>query len=329
MLTTTDTGKGTHSSFQSLVKHHALDLSPVCVETLQVNITALCNQACRHCRVEASPERTEQMDMATVSKCLEILAAHDDIRTLDITGGAPELNPYFDYFVVEARRLGKHVIVRHNLTVTFDGNPQTGEDKPYLPRFFAEQGVEVVASLPACEAEPAEKQRGRGVFEKSIEGIRLLNAEGYGDRDSGLILNLMYNPAGACLPEDQARLEAEFKEELYERYGLVFNKLYVMTNIPLGRFARDLESSGSHDRYLETLKGAFNPAVAEKVMCRELVNVGYDGRLYDCDINQSACMPIGDRSPVTVFDFDLDALLNRRVRFGPHCFACTAGGGST
>jgi radical SAM/Cys-rich protein len=322
-------GTPVERNFRAVLKRHGLSLTPVSIETLQVNVTSLCNQACRHCRVDASPDRTEQMDQRTVDRCLEILAKHDMIGTVDITGGAPELNPHFDFFVAQARELNKKVIVRHNLSVTFDGNPQTGEDKRYLPRFFAELQVEVIASLPHYEQEVLEEQRGPGVFNKSIRGMRLLNAEGYGRPGTGLTLNLVHNPVGDSLPGGQAEVESLFRRKLRSRYGLEFNNLYTMTNVPVKRFKDQLLFAGSYDRYMARLVDAFNPEVASGVMCRTLINVGFDGRLYDCDINQFAGMQIRRHGPMTIFNFDYDLLMSRDIQFGRHCFACTAGAGST
>jgi radical SAM/Cys-rich protein len=320
--------------FENALDRHALQLKPLSVETLQVNITKLCNQACRHCHVDASPKRTEQMDKRTVERCLEILAQHSSITTLDLTGGAPELNPYFDDFVREARALGKRVMVRHNLTVTFDGNPQTGESKAYLPEFFAQQRVEVISSLPYYQEFFTDKQRGLGVFRKSIDGIRLLNEYGYGKPETGLVLNLVYNPVGPFLPAAQASLEADYKQELWQRFGLLFNNLYTITNMPIHRFKEALERSGGYEEYMEKLVNAFNPAAAEGVMCRSLVSVGYDGRLYDCDFNQMLDMQIttginGSQRHRTIFDFDFDEILNRTIAFASHCYGCTAGAGSS
>jgi radical SAM/Cys-rich protein len=316
-------------SFRSKLDEHELRLDPLSVETLQVNITRLCNQACRHCHVGASPQRTEQMDRRTAERCLEILARYGEVRNLDITGGAPELHPDFDYIVTEARKLNKRVMVRHNLTVMIDGDPRTGADKSYLPQFFAAQQVEVIASLPHHQLRKVEMQRGRGVFGKSIEAMRLLNSHGYGMRDSGLILNLVHNPAGDSLPHDQKRLEDEFRLKLRSSFGLEFNSLYTMTNAPINRFRDVLLRAGTFDRYMGNLVRAFNPSVATGVMCRTLVSVGYDGRLYDCDFNQMTGIQIKAGKPMTVFDFDYDALTSREIRFASHCFACTAGAGST
>ena len=315
-------------NFRAKLEEHRLSLTPISIDTLQVNVTRLCNQACNHCRVDASPKRTEQMAHRTVDRCLEILSLYDNIKNLDITGGAPELNQDFDYFVVESRKLGMRVVVRHNLTVMLDGNPQTGEGKAYLPEFFAEQQVEIIASMPHYQKELVEEQRGAGVFHKSIEGLRLLNTWGYGKAGTGLILNLVHNPSGTALPADQALLEAEFRQELLSRYRVEFNSLYTMTNVPLKRFREQLKRSGSYDAYMKTLVNAFNPTIAAAVMCRSLLSVDYRGRLYDCDINQVLDMQITDKEPMTVFNFDYDILMDRSIKFASHCFACTAGAGS-
>jgi radical SAM/Cys-rich protein len=320
-------------SFEEKLARHELDLAPFGVETLQVNVTRLCNQACHHCHVDASPKRTEQMSRATVDRCLEILERHPAITKLDITGGAPELNPHFDYFVENARRLNKHVMVRHNLTVTIDGNPQTGESKLYLPEFFARHRVEVISSLPYYQEFFTDKQRGNGVFKKSVESMRMLNEQGYGKsnngEDVGLTLNLVYNPVGAFLPASQESLERQFKKGLEAKFGVVFNSLFTITNMPINRFKKDLERLGAYDEYLTRLVNAFNPSAARGVMCRSLISVGYDGHLYDCDFNQMLDLNLSEESGRTIFDFDLDKLLNRKITFGQHCYGCAAGAGSS
>jgi len=314
--------------FHAVLTKHDLKLSPISIETLWVNVTRLCNQACRHCHVDASPRRTEQMARETVDRCLEILEQYKQIRNLDITGGAPELNPNFDYFVIEARKLNKHVVSRHNLTVIFDGNPENGEHKENLPAFFAAHQVEVLASLPHYESYYTDRVRGRGVFQKSIEGLRLLNAEGYGKEGTGLILNLVYNSNGPVSRKQRTELEARFKEELL-RYGLIFNKLYAVTNMPVNRFRAQLQRSGTYDEYMDSLVKTFDPEAARGVACRSLISVGYDGRIYDCDFNQMLDMQITNSRPLTVFDFDFDALIERKIHFATHCFGCTAGGGAS
>jgi radical SAM/Cys-rich protein len=316
--------------FDGILQARGIELSPLSIETLQVNITKLCNQACRHCHVDSSPARTEKLSREGVEKCVEILAQHPQIKTLDITGGAPELHPDFDWLVGEAVRLGKHVMVRHNLTVTFEGNPQTGEQKTYLPEFFARHGCEVICSLPYYQEYFTDAQRGSGVFQKSIEGIRQLNALGYGQPDTGLVLNLVYNPVGPYLPAPQAGLEVDYKRELKDKFGLVFNKLFTITNMPIHRFRLHLEKSGQYDDYMDKLLGAFNPAAAEGVMCRSIISVDWLGRLYDCDFNQQLDMPCSEGGePLTVYNFDYARLLRRRIRFDSHCLGCTAGAGSS
>ncbi len=317
--------------FAGLLRAHGIELPPVSIDTLQVNITKLCNQVCRHCHVDASPSRTEKLSPAGVAKCLEILERHPQIANLDITGGAPELHPGFDAFVEKAVALGKHVMVRHNLTVQLDGNPQTGENKEYLPGFFARNGVEVISSLPYYQEFFTDAQRGSGVFKKSIEAMQRLNREGFGVAGSGLVLNLVYNPVGAYLPAAQAGLEADYKRELKDKFGLVFNGLYTITNMPINRFRLHLEKSGQYEAYMEKLLAAFNPAAAAGVMCRSLISVGHDGRIYDCDFNQMLEMDAvdGRGRPLSIFDFDFDRALARRIRFDDHCLGCTAGAGSS
>jgi radical SAM/Cys-rich protein len=315
--------------FESILEKHNLRLNALSIDTLQVNITKLCNQACRHCHVDASPKRSESMSKQIIDRVLEILAAHQQIKTVDITGGAPELNPFFDYLVREVREMGKHVMVRHNLTVTFDGNPITNESKAYLPEFFAEQRVEVVSSLPYYQEFFTDKQRGKGVFTKSIESARLLNQQGFGVEGSGLQFNLVYNPVGAFLPASQHSLEQDFKRELAAKFGLTFNNLYTITNMPIHRFKEDLQRRGGFEAYMEKLVNAFNPTAALGIMCRSLVSVGYDGKLYDCDFNQMLDMQISSAKPMTVFNFDYQKLIERSILFDEHCFGCTAGAGSS
>jgi len=315
--------------FNKKLKENEIDLPPLAIDTLQVNITLKCNQACLHCHVDASPKRTEQMNKVTIDKCLEILKENPQIKNLDITGGAPELNPHFDYFIVEAKKIDKHIMVRHNLTVTIDGDPVTGESKMYLPEFYAENNVEVISSLPYYQEYFTDKQRGKGVFEKSIESLKMLNEVGYGIHKDKLILDLVYNPVGAFLPASQASLEKDFKNELWKNYQIKFNKLYTMTNMPIHRFKEQLERNGTYEDYMEKLINAFNPAAAEGVMCRSLLSVSYDGKIYDCDFNQMLDIQIFDDKPVTIFVFVFKKLINREIIFDLHCFGCSAGSGSS
>jgi radical SAM/Cys-rich protein len=301
---------------------HGLALRAAGVETLQVNVGKLCNQACKHCHVDAGPRRTEIMSRETAGQVVAAVGRFR-IRTLDVTGGAPELNPSFRYLVAEARRLGAHVIVRHNLTVM----REPGQDD--LPEFFREQGVEVVSSLPYFLEQQTDAQRGSGVFHKSIEALRRLNAVGYGRGEGGLVLNLVYNPVGAFLPPAQAAAERDFKRELLARHGVTFDRLYTITNMPISRFLDYLRRSGNEERYMRKLVEAFNPATVEGLMCRTLVSVDWTGRLYDCDFNQMLGLGLAPGLPQTIADFDPEKFAARHVMTGAHCFGCTAGAGSS
>ena len=312
--------------FENQLRKAGIELPPLALDTLQVNITKLCNQQCRHCHVDASPARTEMMSGEGIARCLQILERHAQIAKLDITGGAPELHPGFAGLVERARALGKHVMVRHNLTVQLDPHPQTGASLEHLPGFFASQRVEVISSLPYYQQYFTDAQRGSGVFGKSIEAMRRLNALGYGVEGSGLVLNLVYNPVGPYLPPAQAALEADYKRELKAKFGVLFNGLFTITNMPINRFRLHLQKTGQLEPYMDKLLAAFNPAAAETVMCRSLISVGHDGRIYDCDFNQMLDMQAGELS---IFDFDFERTLKRRIRFGEHCLGCTAGAGSS
>jgi len=316
-------------NFEATLGKHGLHLKAVGIETLQVNVGKLCNQACKHCHVDAGPKRTEMMTKEGIDRCLAILESFPAIRNLDITGGAPELNQHFCDFVAGARALGRHIMVRHNFTVTLDPHPVTGENMEFLPEFFRDHGVEVISSLPYFQEKETDAQRGQGVFEKSIESMRRLNELGYGKEGSGLLLNLVYNPVGAYLPPAQEAIELQFKEELKKRHNLVFNNLYVITNMPINRFRHFLERADLYESYMQKLVNAFNPVAAEGVMCRSLISVGYDGTLYDCDFNQMLNMPVSNGLPNTIWDFQLDRLAGRNIVFDSHCFCCTAGAGSS
>ncbi|MGE3275900.1 MAG: arsenosugar biosynthesis radical SAM (seleno)protein ArsS [Vicinamibacterales bacterium] len=303
-------------------------LSPTRSTVLQVNVGKRCNQACRHCHVDAGPDRTEVMADPVVDACLRVLE-RTDIPTLDITGGAPELHPRFRDLVTGARRLGRHVMDRCNLTIT------TLPNYAGLPAFLADHGVEVVASLPSFAATATDRQRGDGVFAGSIEALRRFNALGYGREGSGLVLNLVTNPVGAFLPAGQASLEREWKRELDRRHGVTFNRLYTITNMPISRYLEWLEQSGHLEAYMTRLVAAFNPAAVEGLMCRFTLSVGWDGRLHDCDFNQMLDLGLAAGAPRTVGDLldglpaSLDALHARRIVTAPHCFGCTAGAGSS
>ncbi len=315
--------------FADVVSRNHLELSPLDFSTLQINLTKMCNQACLHCHVDSSPRRREALSDEGIVQCLNLLDQFPEINTVDLTGGAPELHPGFRAFVQSITQRDRRVIVRHNLTVTLDPHPLTKESQVDLPDFFAAQRVEVVSSLPYYEEFFTNKQRGDGVFQKSIESLRMLNARGYGRPGTGLTLNLVYNPAGAFLPAPQAQLEADFKRELALRYDISFNGLFVITNMPIHRFKAQLRRAKTYDAYMQKLVAAFNPDAARGVMCRSMVSVSYEGNLYDCDFNQMLEMKIGGPEPITIFNFSREAILNRKIQFADHCFGCTAGAGSS
>lgn len=292
------------------------------VDTLQVNMGKLCNQSCKHCHVEAGPYRKEIMSREVVESVVRALE-HEEISTVDITGGAPEMNPNFEYLVEKARALGRHVIVRSNLTVYLEPG------KEHVPEFLKKHSVEIVASLPCYLEQNIDAQRGDGVAQRSIKVLRWLNELGYGKRDSGLVLNLVYNPAGPALPPSQEKLESDYKRELEERYGVFFNDLYTITNVPIGRFKSTLSAKGTLGRYMETLDEAFNSCVVDSLMCRNLVSIDWDGTLYDCDFNQMLSLPVITGAIRTMNEFDLSILAKRKIATGNHCYACTAGSGSS
>ncbi len=301
-------------------------LLPSQLEIFQINIGKLCNQTCAHCHVDAGPDKKrENMDRPTLERCLEIIAAVPTIHTVDITGGAPELNPNFRWFVEQVSKLGKKVIDRCNLTIIVS-NPRFHD----LPQFFAEHRITVVSSLPHFSKMRTDRQRGEGVFDDSIRALKMLNAVGYGQADSGLELNLVYNPTGAFLPGDQKALEAEFKRQLARRYGVVFNNLYCITNLPISRFLEYLLESGNYVSYMEALIDAFNPAAVPGLMCRNTISVSWDGYLYDCDFNQMLDLKVAVPRPKQhINEFDIEALAQRQIVINQHCYGCTAGAGSS
>ena len=309
-------------SFDDVLRQHQLPLLEVeGVQVLQVNVGKLCNQTCVHCHVDAGPDRREVMTRETAEQVIEVLRRHP-IPTLDLTGGAPELNPQFRWLVQEARALGRHVIDRCNLTILLTA-PQAD-----LVEFLAEHRVEVIASLPSFRSAGTDAQRGSGVFAKSIEALRRLNAAGYAG-GGGLLLNLVHNPVGAFLPGNQISLERDYKLELESRHGVSFDRLYTITNMPISRYLEWLERTGNLKSYLDLLVHSFNPAAAGGVMCRTYLSVGWDGRLYDCDFNQMLDMPLDHGAPDTLTGLLATGEIRRRVRTGPHCFGCTAGTGSS
>ncbi len=294
------------------------------IDVLQVNMGKYCNQACIHCHVEAGPGRKEMMTRETVEAILSFLE-RSEVSTVDITGGAPELNPNFDYLVESCVRLGRHVMDRCNLTVLFEPGKQ------YLPEFFKRNRVEVICSLPCYTEENVDSQRGDGTFELSIKALLILNGLGYGDPGSGLDLHLVYNPLGAYLPPSQEQLEQDYKKILKEKFGIVFNRLYCLANMPITRFEKFLRLRGHYDQYMELLENSFNPATLNELMCRSLLSVGWEGSVYDCDFNQMLDMPLRDRAgkPVKIGKLSGDAADGAEILVGNHCYGCTAGAGSS
>jgi radical SAM/Cys-rich protein len=312
------------SSFDGALANHRLGvLTRAAPHTLQVNVGKLCNQACHHCHVDAGPKRTEQMVRATAERVLELLAQSPSIATLDITGGAPELNGNFAMLVERARELGRRVIVRCNLTVTLV------EGMAWLVDFYRRNGVELICSLPCYTADNVDRQRGNGVFDKSIAALRLLNHAGY--RRGELPLDLVYNPIGPTLAPEQAELEARYRDALAGNFGISFDRLLTLNNMPIARFADQLDRAGMHAEYMGLLVNHFNPATVERLMCRTLVSVGWEGGLYDCDFNQMLALPLRVAGRAfTIYDVDdLSTLAGARVATASHCFGCTAGAGSS
>ncbi len=307
--------------FNAWLNARGLELTPTGIDALWLNITRLCNQSCRHCHVESSPSSPLQMNESVLAECLRVLRHHEHIETVDITGGAPELHPRFERLVESCRILGKRVAVRHNLTVTLDGDPFTGERKDHLPEFFAANQVEILASLPSCDEKATDIIRGRGVFQKSIESLRQLNAAGYG-KNPGLVLKIVANCDGPLTAAGRAGLEIEFEEAL-ATHGIAFDELLTVTNMPAGRYAESLRHEGRYEEYMDSLLDSSSVQTARSAVCRSLVSVDANGRLYDCDFNLALGRSIG-----TIFDFNYDALLDRKIAFGGHCFGCTAGAGS-
>ena len=310
-------------SFSSVLKRAGMaPLVSGRLEVLQINVGKVCNQVCLHCHVDAGPDRRESMTWETMRACLDVVA-RGKVPVVDITGGAPEINPHFRELVREARALGATVIDRCNLTILL----APGFDD--LPQFLADHKVEIIASLPCYSADNTDKQRGDGVFDRSIEAIRRLNQLGYGKEATGLILNLVYNPVGPSLPPDQATLEAAYRQKLRDGFGIEFNKLFTITNMPISRFLEDLLESGRFDAYLDKLVAAFNPAAVEGLMCRTTLSVGWDGRLFDCDFNQMLDLGLSSDSARHIRDFDPERFSGRTVTTARHCFGCAAGAGSS
>ena len=300
-------------------------LKPTGVEIFQINVGKMCNQVCKHCHVDAGPDRKEIMTRETMQQCIGVLKNNPSLKTVDLTGGAPEMNPDFRWFVEEIKKASPnvHIIVRCNLTII-------RANKKYfdLPEFYKQHNIEVVSSLPFYTKDRTDRQRGDGVFEDSIEALKMLNAVGYGVEGTRLQLNLVYNPAGAFLPPDQTTLEKEFKVQLKKDFNIQFNNLYAITNLPISRYLDYLLQSGNYEKYMEKLITAFNPAAAANVMCRNTISIGWDGWMYDCDFNQMLELKV-DVKGKHIGDYNQQDLDNRDVILNQHCYGCTAGAGSS
>lgn len=292
------------------------------VDILQINVGKVCNLRCRHCHVEAGPDRREVMSREVLQACLEIFGA-SAIPTVDITGGAPEMNPHLSWFIEEVGPFERRLIVRTNLLVLLD------EKYEHLIDVYVKNRVEVVASLPHYRQDRTDKQRGEGAFKGIVEMIKVLNRKGYGQEGSGLILDIVHNPVGAYLPGSQEALEHEYRRRLRQEYGVVFNNLFCITNVPVGRYLEYLLKTENFEDYMTELVSAFNPAAVGRVMCKTTVSVGWDGSLYDCDFNQMLALPVNHGAPDHIDDFDLDRLRNRQIVIANHCYGCTAGCGSS
>lgn len=310
-------------SFNRRIADSDLQLDRQNLVTVQINVGKLCNQACLHCHVEAGPKRKEIMTQKVGERIIELIRNSPNIKTIDITGGAPELNTNFRSIASAARALGLEVIDRCNLTVFFE------PDQEDLPQFLKDNAIHVIASLPCYSKDNVEKQRGSGVFQKSIDALRRLNDLGFGHTDSGLILDLVYNPLGPSLPPSQTELEIAYKHELRELFQIEFNSLFTITNVPISRFLHQLNREERYDEYMDLLAASFNPQAAEGIMCRSLVSIGWTGELFDCDFNQMLELPLGGRRR-TIWDFEsFDAIGQGTIAFADHCYACTAGAGSS
>ena len=310
---------------QKLSDHGFPKLTVTPLEIFQLNIGKLCNQTCAHCHVDAGPDRKEEnMDKAILERCLEIIASVPSIHTVDITGGAPEMNPHFRWFVAECSQLGKKVINRCNLTILMAHKKYSD-----LPDFFKKHNVHLISSLPYFSKSRTDSQRGDGVFEDSIAALKRLNEVGYGKEGTGLVLDLVFNPSGAFLPASQASLEAEFKRQLKRKFDIIFNNLFAITNLPVSRFLDYLLTSGNYEEYMQKLVDAFNPATVMGLMCRNMISVSWEGYIYDCDFNQMLDLKVASKNAQHINDFDLKALENRNIVLNQHCYGCTAGAGSS
>lgn len=307
--------------FQATLKDHSISLQAREIEIFQINMGKMCNLACKHCHVEAGPNRTEIMERTTLEKCLEIIDKHN-LRTIDLTGGTPEVNPNFAWFIEELGKRKKEVLVRSNLVVLLE--PEYSS----LIELLVHNKITLVASFPHIQSDRTDKQRGQGVYDGLIKIMQILNSHQYGI-DPDLKLHLVHNPVGAYLPGSQKVLEAEYKKVLMQKFGISFHSLFCITNMPIGRYLNFLQKSGNYNEYMEELVNAFNPSAAWNVMCRNTLSIGYDGRLFDCDFNQMIEMDLLGDLPKHLDDFDFDKLSKRSIAIGDHCYGCTAGSGSS
>ncbi len=309
--------------FEDTLAQHMIKIMRTPLEILQVNMGKLCNQACMHCHVEAGPNQTETMQEKTINRLIELMGQSPTIKTVDITGGAPELNPHFRTLITAAKKQNKDVIDRCNLTIFFENGQKETMD------FLQTHQVNIVASLPCYSKNNVDMQRGKGVFDKSIRALQLLNELGFGKNTSELELNLVYNPIGFFLPPSQESLEADYKKELHKLFGIEFNHLFVITNMPIKRFLDQLIRENKYDDYMAMLINSFNVHAAENIMCRNLISIGWDGKIYDCDFNQMLEMPIQGKQQ-TIWDIEsFDQIDNNPITFANHCYGCTAGAGSS
>lgn len=314
---------GNTNSFVSKLKEiNLFPLQPNNIEILQINLGYLCNLECNHCHVDASPRRKEITSKDVLNKCLEVIDTVKTIHTIDLTGGAPEMNPDFEWLLNELSKRNVEVLVRSNLTILVEGKFKT------YPELLAKHNVTVVSSLPCYTEENVDAQRGDGVFTKSIKALQILNKLGYGTHPE-LKLHLVYNPGGASIAPSQSALENDYKVELKEKYNIEFNQLYTITNLPISRFLEYLIEENKLETYLDVLANSFNPSAAQNVMCRNTLSVDYDGNLYDCDFNQILKLKIATKNSQNIMNFDNDELKNRQIVTNQHCFGCTAGEGSS
>lgn len=308
---------------QKLEKANQFPLSPTELEIFQINVGYMCNQTCSHCHVDAGPDRKEIMSKENLQLCLDIIKKHN-LKTVDLTGGAPEMNPHFFWFVEELGKLNIEIIVRSNLTII-----EANKKYHILPEFFKQNKVRVISSLPFYTSSRTDKQRGKGVFDKSISALQKLNAVGYGLPSSELTLDLVYNPVGPFLPDDQAALEAEYKKELKQNFDIDFNSLFTITNLPISRFLDYLIASENYEDYMYKLVDAFNPSAVNGVMCKNTLSVDWQGNIYDCDFNQMLQLGVESKTSNQISNFNITELLSRNIVVNQHCFGCTAGAGSS